>query len=141
MTFKIIAKIIILIAALYAVCVVVFSLTSPGVPHESSVEGMLRTAIKVFYRDCGRYPESFTEMASATSVCPGWSGQYLDTDDLRDTWGKRYIYVLDNMRAPVVISSGLDREFGTMDDISFGLLIKQEELLPIKGLESRGTRP
>ncbi|HEY6528119.1 MAG TPA: type II secretion system protein GspG [Cellvibrionaceae bacterium] len=133
MKFKTVIKIIIALIVLYVVWVVGFSLTAPGYPREASVEGMLRTSMKVFYRDCGRYPESFTEMASTTSVCPGWKGPILTTDELIDTWGSRYLYVLDNINAPIVISSGPDRAFGTEDDISFGLLIKKEEQLPVTG--------
>lgn len=102
-----------------------------GHTREESIERILRVAVKVFYRDCGRYPTSFSEMSSSNPVCPGWKQPTLGTDDLKDTWGRRYIYILDNIGAPIVISSGSDKEFGTVDDISFGLLLDQNLRHPL----------
>jgi Type II secretion system (T2SS), protein G len=101
-----------------------FSNSYESADKEKTFSGLFQTEVEKFLGDCGRYPESFSEMASKVAVCPGWDGPYLKKDIIPDSWGRPYIYYLDNMNLPLVLSSGPDKKFGTADDIVMRLASK-----------------
>lgn len=79
--------------------------------------GVLRTALRVFREDCGRFPSS-AEGLSALAADPGvrgWRGPYVR--NLRpDPWGHPFLYS-ESATGVRLLSSGPDGVAGTADDI------------------------
>jgi len=78
---------------------------------------VLRTALEMFKRDCGRYPTT-EEGLTALINNPGtmrWDGYYIMVL-YSDPWSRKYIYRFTN-ETVTLLSCGRDKVEGTGDDI------------------------
>lgn len=83
----------------------------------------LRNAINNFEIDAGRFP-STEEGLNALVVRPNdakeWHGPYIESTDLKDTWGHPFLYQFPGQHNPNgfdISSAGPDGNAGTQDDI------------------------
>jgi len=57
--------------------------------------GNIKAALQLYYIDTGRYPgeaEGLSALTTQPDATEGWSGPYAGADDVKDPWGRQYIY-------------------------------------------------
>ncbi|MCY4381025.1 MAG: type II secretion system major pseudopilin GspG [Proteobacteria bacterium] len=83
--------------------------------------GNIAQALQLYRVHNNRYPTT-EQSLSALLVNPGstrsWRGPYIEEEKLNDPWGVPFSYEASG-REFRIISSGLDGEFGSEDDISY----------------------
>ncbi|MBN2685090.1 MAG: type II secretion system protein GspG [Pontiellaceae bacterium] len=81
----------------------------------------LLSALYMYKVDAGRYPASMDELMSRRGQA-NWKGPYMKPEDwpAMDSWGTPFRYQLtgEPPRA-TLLSAGLDKEFGTSDDLIY----------------------
>ncbi|MBN1670212.1 MAG: type II secretion system protein GspG [Kiritimatiellae bacterium] len=82
------------------------------------IEARLARAVQRFRTDCGAFPAENQGLQALVSdpAMPGWRGPYLTPEELLDPWGTPYRYELKR-RAPRIVSAGVDKTFGSADDV------------------------
>src|SRR4051812_32857361 len=82
----------------------------------------LKTALKLYNRDCGKYPstaEGLNALVTKPASCPHWK-PYLEQDSVPvDPWGEpfEYFYPGTHGQEIEIISKGKDGQLNTADDI------------------------
>ncbi len=79
----------------------------------------IETAVSLFYQDYSRFPETLEELTARPSDIPEeqWSVPTLRPKDLKDPWGRPFVYRYpgDN-GAYDILSLGADRQVGGQDE-------------------------
>jgi general secretion pathway protein G len=82
----------------------------------------LESALKLYYRDCSKYPstaEGLQSLVTKPASCPRWK-KYLDAESVpRDAWDNQYEYFNPGTHGHEmeIISKGKDAELNTADDV------------------------
>jgi len=120
--------IVIALIALFAVLVGpnVIEMFTSGQEDAARVQiKQVEQALKLYYRNCGRYPstaQGLNSLISKTSSCKRWK-KVLDGDTIpEDPWGSDYLYFSPGVRGDheyELISKGKDAEDESDDITSF----------------------
>ena len=85
--------------------------------------GNLASSLKLYYRDCGKFPSTAEGLGALTTKpasCPRWK-KYLDADQVpKDAWDNAFEYFNPGTHGHEweIISKGRDGELNTADDIN-----------------------
>ncbi|MFN3312445.1 MAG: type II secretion system major pseudopilin GspG [Hyphomonas sp.] len=87
---------------------------------------LIQSALDLYLIDVGRYPtpeEGLQALVAAPANAPGWSGPYLDEEQVpADPWGRPYLYTSgsDGLRVRVYSLGRDGAEGGTGEDADIG---------------------
>lgn len=83
--------------------------------------GVLQQGLQMYKVHNNKYPTT-DQGLDALLTQPGdsktWRGPYTESNKTQDPWGNKFNYESDG-RTFKIISSGIDQQFGTADDISY----------------------
>lgn len=91
----------ILIVCIVAILASLYLLITPKAPsfntslsdNDKRIVSYVYTALTLFKRDNGDYPNSIESLYTKADSGPLWNGPYLATEiDINDSWGRKWVY-------------------------------------------------